>query len=139
MSTEEKPFSETLRILLRLSKRHDEPFTIETLRDCLGPIYHDNMRLKDILIVMDTAFREMIKIKQFEIGARPTLYLEIIMSPFNGIFPLGESILFGPKLEDKFTIQQFYDKIISDYMHKFMMTNIGWCRDYLFPEEKEQV
>lgn len=136
METKEKPFSETLCELLRFSKRHAESFTVESLRECLGPLYHNNMRLKDILIVMDNAFREMIQIKEFEIGARPTLYLEIIMAPFNGIVPLGESIIFGPKPDEKFTIEEFYNKIIADYMHKFMQTRVDWCREYLFPEEK---
>lgn len=139
METTEKPFSDTLRILLHFSKRNKEEFTIQSLRECLGPHYHPSMRLKDILIVMDNAFREMLDNKEFEAGKRPTIYLELIMSPFDGIFPLGESILFGPKLEDKFTIEEFYNKIISNYMHKFMMANIGWCRDYVFPEEKEKV
>ena len=125
METTEKPFSDTLRILLHFSKRHKEEFTIQSLREVLGPHYHPSMRLKDILIVMDNAFREMLEIKEFEAGKRPTIYLELIMSPFDGIFPLGESILFGPKLEDKFTIEEFYNKIISNYMHKFRMTNIG--------------
>lgn len=139
METKEKPFSDTLRVLLHFSKRHAELFTVNSLRECLTPLYHESMRLKDILIVIDNAFREMIQIKEFELGARPTLYLEIIMSPFNGIVPLGESILFGPKPEEKFTVEEFYNKIIADYMHKLMQTNIGWCRDYVFPEEKEKV
>lgn len=139
METKEKPFSDTLRELLRFSKRHAESFTFITVRDCLAPLYHKDMVLKDVLIVTDNAFREMIQIKEFEIGARPTLYLEIMMSPFNGIVPLGKSILFGPSADEKFTVMEFYDKIISDYMHKFMQTRVDWCREYLFPEEKEKV
>lgn len=136
METKEKPFSDTLCELLRFSKRHAESFTLVTVRECLSSLYHKDMVLKDVLIVMDNAFREMIQIKEFEIGARPTLYLEIMMSPFNGIVPLGKNILFGPTADEKFTIGEFYDKIITEYMYKFRMTNIGWCRDYLFPEEK---
>lgn len=138
-SVEGKPFSETLRLLLNHTKRNnDEGFTFKSIRELLGPHYHPDMRLKDVLIVINNAFQEMLQIKEFEIGNRNLAQFEILLSPFNSIFPLGESVLFGPKLEDKFTIEQFYDKVISEYMHKFMFTNIGWCRDYVFPEEKEQ-
>lgn len=140
METKEKPFSETLRGLLHFSKRHEEPFTFKSLQKHLGPDYHPEMRLKDVLIVINNALLEMLKIKEFEVGNRDNVQFEILISPISGLVPLSKNSrlsMFGPGLDDGFTIEEFYDKIISEYMHKFMFTNIGWCRDYVFPEEKE--
>lgn len=137
MSTE-KPFSETLKALLYFSKRHSGSYTIEAMRTCLGPIYHNEMRLKDILIVMYNALDEMLGIPQFEVPKNRTIYLEIIMSPFDGTVPLGDKIITGPQLEDKFSVAEFYTKIITDMMHRFMLSKVDWCRDYIFPEETSE-
>lgn len=139
METTEKPFSETLRGLLRFSKRHEEPFTFKSLQKHLGVDYHPEMRLKDILIVINNALLEMLKIPDFQVGNRNHVQFEILISPIAGLLPLSHDSrlsMFGPGLDDSFTIEQFYDKIISEYMHKFMFTNIGWCRDYVFPDEQ---
>ena len=142
METTEKPFSSTLRGLLHFAKRHEEPFTFKSLQKHLGVDYHPEMRLKDVLIVINNALEEMLKFPDFQVGNKSNIHFDILVDPITGIVPLGFDSgkgLFGPGLDDKFTIEQFYDKIISAYMHKFMFTNIGWCRDYVFPEEKEQV
>lgn len=142
MEATEKPFSETLRSLLRFSKRNEEAFTFKSLQKHLGVDYHPDMRLKDVLVVLNNALLEMLKFPEFQIGNREYTQFEILMSPINSIVPLSKDSrlsMFGPGLDDAFTIEQFYDKIISEYMHKFMFTNICWCRDYVFPEEKDKV
>ncbi len=137
MQDKEKPFSETLKVLLKFSKEYPETFDIESIKKCLGDIYHPEMKLKDILIVLDNALCEAIEIKEFEMPNRKHAYLDIIMSPFNSCNPLGGKF-FGPNLKDAFSVEQFYNKIISEYMHKFMFTNIGWCREYVFPDEQSK-
>ena len=129
-----KPFSETLKVLLKFSKEYKESFNIKALQECLGPIYHPTMRLRDILIVLDGTLKEALTIKELELPNKEYIYLKILTSPFEGSNPLGEKI-FGPRLEDKFSIEEFYNKIITEYMHTLMLTNIGWCREYVFGEQ----
>ena len=142
MEATEKPFSSTLCGLLRFSKRHEEPFTFLSLQKHLGVDYHPEMRLKDVLTVLNNALLEMLQFPEFQVGNKERVQFEILISPIAGLVPLSKNShlsMFGPGLDDAFTIETFYDKIISEYMHKFMFTNIGWCRDYVFPEEKDKV
>lgn len=142
METQEKPFSSTLRGLLHFSKRHEEPFTFKSLQKHLGVDYHPDMRLKDVLTVINNALLEMLQFPEFQVGNKERIQFEILIAPISGLVPLSKNeclSMFGPGLDDEFSIEQFYDKIISEYMHKFMFTNIGWCRDYVFPEEKDKV
>lgn len=138
METKEKPFSDTLRVLLKFSKEYKDQFTIKSLQECLGDIYHPNMRLKDILNVLHSSLSEMIGIDQFEVASKDYIYLEILKAPFDSFSPLG-NMLIGPGLDDKFSIEEFYNKIITAYMHKFMLSNVGWCREYIFGKKEEEM
>lgn len=142
MEITEKPFSSTLCGLLHFAKRHEEPFTFKSLQKHLGVDYHPEMRLKDVLTVLNNALLEMLKFPEFQVGNKERVQFDILIAPIAGLVPLSKDSrlsMFGPGLDDAFTIETFYDKIISEYMHKFMFTNIGWCRDYVFPEEKDKV
>lgn len=133
------PFSETLKVLLHYSKTDKGPFTYQSLKKVLAPLYHEEMRLRDVIQVIHGALLEMLDIKEFEIGNRKDIQLDIIISPIAGLLPLmnkNKPLAFGPELTDTFTIEEFYNRIISEYMHKIMFTNIGWCREYIFGKEK---
>ena len=142
MDTKEPLFSETLKVLLFHSKRDQGPFTIESLRKILAPIYHEDMRLQDILTVVHGVLMEALKFPEFEIPNASSIHLHILLSPITGLVPLkseDSDFLFGPKLSDKFTLEAVYNRLLTEYMYSFMFTNVGWCRDYVFPEEKDKV
>jgi len=135
-TTTEKPFSDTVKALLIYSKKTESDFTIKSLiADCLGNLYHHEMRIKDVLVVLTNALEELYSIKEFEAGRKENLLLDLLKAPFDGARRLHDPV-WGPKLEQLCPVESFYDSIVAEMLYKFKFTNVGWCRKYLFPNEE---
>lgn len=131
-----KPFSDTVKALLVFTKRSELELNLETVLDCLREIYHPEMKLKDVIVVLLNALQEITSIPQFESPSVSYLALKIASAPIQGTSCLGEHP-FGPNRTDKFTVEEFYDSMIKELLNVFRFSNVGWCREYLFPNEKE--
>lgn len=128
-----KPFSDTVRALLRFTKQPDVELNLDSVHNCLRAIYHPDMLLKDVIVVLLSAIKELSSIKQFETPSESFLLLKIAAAPIEGTSCLGKNI-FGPSKTDLFTVEQFYDSMIKQILYTFRFSNVAWCKDYLFPE-----
>ena len=129
-----KPFSDTVKALLVFTKQPDVELSLTTVHNLLRQIYHPDMLLKDVLVVLLSALQEVTSIPQFETPGISFLTMKLAVAPIEGTSCLG-STLFGPNKTDTFTVEEFYDSIIKQVLCVFRFTNVLWCSDYLFPEK----
>lgn len=129
-----KPFSDTVKALLIFSKQSDVELNLTSVHTCLRQLYHPDMLLKDVLVVMLSAIKELSEVTQFEVPSQSFLLMKIAAAPIEGTSCLGNNI-FGPTTTDTFTVEQFYDSMIKQILYTFRFSNVAWCKDYLFPEK----
>jgi hypothetical protein len=129
-----KPFSDTVKALLIFTKQTDVELSLVSLHNCLRDVYHPDMRLKDVIVVLLSAIEELSSIPQFETPSKSFILMKVAAAPLEGTSCLGNAI-FGPNRTDVFTVEQFYDSMIKQILYTFRFTNVGWCKDYLFPEK----
>lgn len=129
-----KPFSETVKALLIYSKQTDVEIGLASVHNCLRQLYHPDMLLKDVLVVLLSAIKELSSIPQFETPSQSFLLMKIAAAPIEGTSCLGNNI-FGPTTTDTFTVEQFYDSMIKQILYTFRFSNVAWCKEYLFPEK----
>lgn len=129
-----KPFSDTVKALLIYSKQTNVDISLASVHNCLREIYHPEMQLKDVIVVLLSAITELTSIPQFEVPSKSFLLLKIAAAPIEGTSCLGNNI-FGPTKTDKFTVEEFYDSMIKQMLYTFRFSNVAWCSAYLFPEK----
>jgi len=125
------PFSSTLKALLVFSKQPDLEFNYESVKQCLVPLYHEEMKLLDVLQILYSAYVEMITQPKFGCNKLAGVQ-KIIFGPIHGSNCLGNNGIFGPSAEDKFTVAEFYDKMIYQVINQFRFSKIDWCSEYLY-------
>lgn len=128
-----KPFSDTVKALLRFTKQTDVEISLASVHNCLREIYHPDMLLKDVIVVLLSAIQELSSIPQFETPSKSFLLMKVAAAPIEGTSCLGNT-MFGPNRTDKFTVEEFYDSMIKQMLYVFRFSNVAWCSEYLFPE-----
>lgn len=120
--------------LLRFTKDPEAPvFGIESARKVLGPHYHDNMHLIDVVKVMESLIARLEQYPEFKLNYRDCMK-KALMAPIEGISTrLGDPV-FGPTPDTVTSVYVFYDAMVAEMLHILQMAPIGWCRDQLYPE-----
>lgn len=62
---------------------------------------------------------------------------KIILSPINGSFNISSNV-FGPKLDDTYSVKEYLDSIIQHIFIQISLIKIGWCRKQLYPGENNE-
>lgn len=121
--------------LLRYTKRPDGAgtFGIESAKKVLAPHYHDNMRLIDVVKVMESLIVRLAGYPEFKLSYRECLR-KALMAPLEGISTRVGDPVFGPTKDTVITVRMIYDAVVAEIMYIFQMTPIDWCRDQVFPE-----
>lgn len=127
---EEKPFSDTLRAVLLFAKAPGQEFSFDSVREMLASLYSDNMRIIDVLIVLNRAMEDVLGEPRFCRQSASVEYFNLLTAPIRSNFKLGDQFS-GPGMEDSFTIEEYLTSILHQMMSFFMLTNVGWCREYL--------
>lgn len=134
--------------LLRWSKKTEENFRWTTVAKSLEDMYHRDMKLGDVMTVLLRSLNEVVLEKRFSCGDVSGLLHRILMAPAKGAVNInylrsqktGDEIPFMRtmyvELNDIATVEDFYDSIVCEIMGIYQLTNIGWCRHILFPEEE---
>ncbi len=128
-----EPISELLRTLLVFAKTHDGEFTMGSVNAALADLYHPEMKLVDIFTVLNKALLELQAEPRFQYGNKDELFFDILMAPvkgYSGLVRFPHSL----KLADTFSVEQFYGAMLNHIMMTLKLTNMGWCREQLFPE-----
>ena len=128
-----KPFSDTVLALLRFTKQPEVELNLQSVHNCLRELYHPDMLLKDVIVVLLSAIKELSSIPQFEVPCQSFLITKLALAPLEGTSCLGG--MFGPKKQDTYTVEEFYDSIIKQLLYVFRFSNVAWCNVYLFPEK----
>jgi len=116
----------TLKALLKFSKS-DSDFTIENVKEVLGPIYSEYMTFADILQVVHNAYMtKLITEPRFEVSKHKSDGL--IFAPLKGSSRLD---FYCVKLTDTFTIEQFYTSILIQMLNDFRFSRVDWCKEEL--------
>ena len=130
-----KPFSDTVKALLLYTKQSEVELGIESVKVCLGELYHPEMALSDVITVLCSVTLELVSTPEFKTPHLGHIVSVIVKAPIEGTNSLGGKI-FGPDKEEKFTVEEFYNSMIVQLLNIFRFSDIGWCREYLFPINK---
>ncbi len=128
--------SPTLLALLRYAKQEDVDGAWTSVRDqVLGPIYHPEMKLANVLRVLLEAWMEALNDTRFALpGRRPGLHAleELVLAPVVGHFSVAQWP--GATLETTCTVEQFYTAIVHKMISDFRLARVDWCREEIWPE-----
>lgn len=120
--------------LLRFTKDPEAPvFGIESARKVLGPHYHDNMHLIDVVKVMESLIARLSEHPEFKLNYRDCMR-KVLMAPLEGVSTCLGDPVFGPTPATVTSVYAFYDAMVAEMLHILQMAPIGWCRDQLYPE-----
>ncbi len=133
---------DTLKALLRFSKREflkdcigtrEEQIKLEVdkIRQALGPLYHYEMKIIDIVRVVLGAYTRMLEEPRFQANKSDNQF-DLLFAPieqtrlYNGLVPIDNLHM------------SMYDIAYSYIKHmllEMMLSNVGWCRHVIWPEE----
>lgn len=124
--------STTLNTLLKYVKteQKDEPVTWKSLVEhVLGNLYNYNMQQLDVIRIVFKAYNEAMEEDRFNLPTH-TCMLQVLCAPITGFHAIDNNygILGTSYIEDKYTVEQFYDSMLKQMMSDLYMTNIGWLR-----------
>lgn len=133
--------------LLRWTKQVDVDLSLVCLIDFLKKYYHPELRPLDAFELLLHHFMNLMEIKEFELCNPTHLIKNVIMSPVRGSHNVasrndqGEfnlnGTVFGPQPGFKCSIEQFYESMTREILIEYRLSCIGWCRDMLWPKDKE--
>lgn len=117
--------SETTIALMKYAKQNDSVFEwLEIRRNVLGKLYHENMKMGDVLEVVATAWLNARKEPRLQMPHdNDTSFKKLLISPVN-------CNILVPRLTDAFTAEQFYQSKIDYMMYELMFTKIDWIDDW---------
>ncbi len=139
---EEIVIDDTLKVLLKFSKREflnecsgsrEEQISAEVnkIRLVLGPLYHYEMKLIDIVRVVFGAYNRMVEEPRFQTNKCD--------NQFNLLFaPVEQTRMYNGFAAIDSTKMSMYEIAYSYIKHmllEMMQSNVGWCRHVLWPEE----
>lgn len=136
----ELKISDTLLALMRSCKRNaDYSPTIDNVKKVLGPLYHYDMKYTDVLRVMLKCYLELLADPRFEAGhtRMDDVIFELLTMPTEVL--CREKGYFKPFSDlDSLSLKQIYEGFIEKMMSAIHLSNVGWCRHLLWPEESLQ-
>jgi len=128
----------TLITLLRFAKKTPAAeVTWQTVSEALEPVYGFDLNLVDVLETVMPAYGEAFNEKRFELGDPQWASRKLLLSPIKGFNSIA-GVLGAVKLDSQYTVEQFYNSMIKEIISELRITRTDWCKDILFPEEKEQ-
>jgi hypothetical protein len=112
------PISKTTWELLYATKQKDFTYDFKGVVSILGPIYHYDMLLMDVMSILLQSLDEVIAEPRFEV--HPDLKNRIILEPLKNSF-----------YESVETVWDVYNNMIKEILSNFGITRSSWCLDEL--------
>lgn len=116
--------------VLKYSKTQEH--SLENLQKVLHEYYGCNLKHIDLISVLLSIVTYVNQEIQFQSGYRLDKD-KIVTAPITGSMKLGDDI-FGPDLDKSFTVKEYLESIINHIVINLSLTNIGWCRNQLYPQ-----
>lgn len=126
--------SPRLLALLKFFKSDVEFTGWEQIPQVLGDLYHPNMTFEIAFGHLLAAYREAAAEPRFQISSDVHGVESLLLAPIHGHHALGDHGMVA--LNSKATVEEFYGAVIwqiRDILTCY--TNIGWCRDLIYPNE----
>lgn len=98
----------------------------------LKPLYHDDMRIMDVIHVLLKAYEEAREYKQFEMPCHGggNWVESLLLAPVKGNSSVD---LWGPKSKDtQYTVEQFYESMAMQMLNDLRFTRVDWMKEELF-------
>lgn len=116
--------SSTTWSLLAYSKTEFGEFDWKSIRsNVLGELYHQDMTLESVIIVLYGAIEEVQKEPKFELHYGENFMRQVLLAPLKfSIFekPIGE-----------LKLEEVYNKMIAEIMYGMRFTRVDWCKETL--------
>lgn len=130
--------SKTLKLLLDYSKAKvsedvNNPFDWKILASILGPFYHHDMKLVDVVRIILKAYEEAILEKRFEMPS-PTIE-RILLAPIDGMCAIDHLGVYR-NVDTKYSIEQFYNAMLTRLMNDLRFTRVDWMLDPVYISNK---
>jgi hypothetical protein len=110
--------SKTTWELLYATKQKDFTYDFDGIVTILGPIYHFDMKLVDVMNILLKSLDEVIAEPRFEV--HPDLKNRIMLAPLMNSF-----------FEPIETVWHVYNRMIKEILSAFGVTHSAWCLDEL--------
>jgi hypothetical protein len=130
-------FSNTLKaLLLSCKKTPDYAPSYLNIRKVLEPLYHYDMTTIDVTRVLLNCYLELLAEPRFEAGTNRMndVILELLKTPLETI-RRQKGFFQNVSSDDEITISNLYEGFNEYMMSAIHLSNIGWCRRVLWPEE----
>ena len=122
--------NQTLKALLRYVKATGSDTTWIALREhVLGPIYHREMKLVDVLSVVLQAYELALFEPRFELPGRCTASLDLLLAPIRGSSSLD--VVGPPDVQTQYSVERFYGAMIAKMLSDLRLTRVDWCAEEL--------
>lgn len=134
---EEIKISDTLTALFRSCKRNpDYAPSYQNIRKVLEPLYHYDMTTIDVTRILLNCYLELLAEPRFQAGTNRMndVILELLKTPIDAV-RRQKGWLYSVGQEDIVTISDIYQGFNEKMMSAIHLSNIGWCRHVLWPEE----
>lgn len=123
-----------LLALLRFFKGEEEFTGWRQIPQVLAEEYHHEMSFPVVLGHLVEAYIEVMKEPRFQVGSNTNELIDILLAPVSIFYSVAPGSIVS--LQSTVTIERFYDSIIWKIRDVLAyQTNIGWCRDLIYPCE----
>jgi hypothetical protein len=114
-----------LQALLRYAKSENRERSWRGVAQALSSVYSNNMRLLDVLSVMLNLYEEALSDPRYELGHGSTAVKKLLLAPVKGFHSVEIN---GPSgLQSQYTVEQFYNAMVSQMLGELLMARIDWC------------
>ena len=126
--------SPKLLALLRASKRFppEKALNIQAVRVALADLYHLHLPFRDVVRLMLSAMEELSREPRFEILRSPDWRSDLVLAPVDKNW-------FYDKPGSLFTMEDFYQRIVSEGWNTLRLSRVDWCQDTLWPDASGKV
>jgi hypothetical protein len=112
--------SNTTWQIIYATKQKEFEYNFIGLKSILAPLYHDDMKLDDVISILISSLNEVISEPRFELNYQTDFYRYLLRAPLK--YHMFENIE---------TIEQVYDKIIQEILSAFGVSKSDWCLNEL--------
>jgi hypothetical protein len=124
----------TLAALLKHAKDSTKDNDWRSVADTLAPIYHNEMRLMDVVSIVTCAYLKARDECRFQMPwDKGSAIGELVLSPVKS----HETFMQTISCETSYTVETYYNRMLSFIMSQLMQTRIDWLTPD-FTEEKQQ-
>lgn len=123
-----------LLALLRFFKGEEEFTGWRQIPQVLAEEYHHEMSFPVVLKHLVEAYTEVMNEPRFQVGSNTNGLADLLLAPVSIFYSAVPGSVVS--LQSTVTIEKFYDSIIWKIRDVIaFQTNIGWCRDQIYPIE----